>query len=70
MNQELLAALTHAPIDLLSFREVREKLHLKGGTYRGLQVGRYQDFTRTFLPRNHADWQRRARVKAMAEIES
>ena len=77
MVQELLAALTHAPIDLLSFREVREKLHLQGGAYRGLQdipldkivgsVGRYQDFTRTFLPRTHADRQRWARVKALME---
>jgi hypothetical protein len=77
MLQELLAVLTHAPINLLSFREVREKLHLQGGAYRGLQdipldkivgsVGRYQDFTRTFLPRTHADRQRWARVKALME---
>jgi hypothetical protein len=77
MIQELLAALTHAPIDLLSYKEVQEKLHLQGGIYRGLQdipldkivgsVGRYREFSRTFLPRTNADWQRWARVKALME---
>jgi hypothetical protein len=77
MIQELLAALTHAPIDLLSYKEVQEKLHLQGGTYQGLQdipldrivgsVGRYREFSRTFLPRTHADWQRWARVKVLME---
>jgi hypothetical protein len=77
MIQELLAALTHVPIDLLSYKEVHEKLHLQGGTYQGLQdipldkivgsVGRYREFSRTFLPRTHADWQRWARVKVLME---
>jgi hypothetical protein len=77
MIQELLVALTHAPIDLLSFGEVQDKLHLRKGTYQGLKdipldkivgsVGRYRDFTRTFLPRNNADRWRWARVKAMME---
>jgi hypothetical protein len=77
MVQELLAVLTHAPIDLLSFKEVQERLHLQGRTYRGLQdipldkivgsVGRYRDFTRTFLPRKDADKERWAQVKALVE---
>jgi hypothetical protein len=77
MIQELLAVLTHAPIDLLSYKEVQEKLYLQGGTYRGRQdipldkivgsVGRYRDFTRTFLPRSNADRERWARVKALME---
>ena len=36
MIQELLAALTHSPIDLLSYKDVEKKLHLQAGTYRGL----------------------------------
>ena len=77
MIQELLATLTHAPIDLLSYKEVQEKLHLQGGIYRGLQdipldkivgsVGRYRDFTRTFLPRDNSDRERWAHVKALVE---
>jgi hypothetical protein len=67
------------PLDLLSFEEVRDKLHLVGGTYRGLQdipadkivgsVGRYRDFTRTFLPRDSVSWHRWARVRALAETQ-
>jgi hypothetical protein len=56
--------------DLLSFDEVQERLRLSHKTYRGIQeihvdriigsVGRYRDFTRSFLPRNpelRARWQ-------------
>jgi len=77
MTQELLAPLTKMPVDLLSYEEVRDKLRLRGGTYRGLQdipadkivgsVGRYRDFTRTFLPRSAVNAQRWARVRALAE---
>jgi hypothetical protein len=79
MTQELLAPLTRMPLDLLSYEEVRDKLHLVGGSYRGLQdipsdkivgsVGRYRDFTRTFLPRSSVSAQRWARVRALAESE-
>jgi hypothetical protein len=79
MTQELLAPLTRMPLDLLSYEEVRDKLHLVGGSYRGLQnipsdkivgsVGRYRDFTRTFLPRGNVSAQRWARVRALAESE-
>ncbi len=75
--QELLAGLTKAPLDLLSYEEVRDKLRLQGEIYRGLQeipldkivgsVGRYRDFTRTFLPRSSVDRRRWAQVKALAE---
>ncbi len=77
MTQELLAPLTKMPVDLLSYDEVRNKLHLRGGIYRGLQdvpmdkivgsVGRYRDFTRTFLPRSGVSAQRWARIRALAE---
>jgi hypothetical protein len=59
--QDVLAAFTQRPADLLQFEEVRQKLHLADAHYRGLQdialdqivgsVGRYRDFTRAFLPR-------------------
>jgi hypothetical protein len=59
--QDVLAAFTHRPADLLPFEEVRHKLHLSNMQYLGLQdvpvdhivgsVGRYQDFTRAFFPR-------------------
>jgi hypothetical protein len=69
--QDVLAAFTQRPADLLPFEEVRQKLQLRNVRYLGLQdvpldhivgsVGRYQDFTRAFFPRwdNLQDrWQR------------
>jgi nucleotide-binding universal stress UspA family protein len=71
--KELLARLSGASAQLLSFDEVRQTLRLQGGIERGLQdipleaivgsVGRYTDFTRDFLPRKEIDPQRWARVK-------
>ena len=59
--QDVLAAFTQRPADLLPFEEVRQKLQLSNVHYLGLQdvpldhivgsVGRYQDFTRAFFPR-------------------
>ncbi len=59
--QRILAFVTRQSLDLLSFEQVREQLHLRDRRFQGLQeaplvqivgsVGRYQDFTRTFLPR-------------------
>jgi len=59
--QDILAAFTQRPADLLPFEEVRQKLQLSNVHYLGLQdvpldhivgsVGRYQDFTRAFFPR-------------------
>jgi len=59
--------------DLLSFEEVRQRLHLSepAGTAQVLEipldkivgsVGRYQDFNRAFLPRPHLDPERWVRI--------
>jgi len=75
--QEVLARLTGKSNRLLSYDDVAKKLQLRGRVERGLQdvpldsivgsVGRYTDFTRTFLPRNPSDQERWARVKAAME---
>src|SRR5512139_6450 len=72
--QEVLARITGRPSELLSYEEVAEKLKLRVRTERGMQhipldaivgsVGRYSDFTRTFLPRSDKDQDRWSRVKA------
>jgi len=77
--QEILARFTGKSTQLLSYDEVAEKLKLRVRTERGVQhipidaivgsVGRYTDFTRTFLPRRNNDQQRWASVKA-AFLES
>jgi nucleotide-binding universal stress UspA family protein len=74
--QEMIAHLTGKSTKLLSYDEVAEKLKLSGRSERGIQqipleaivgsVGRYTDFTRTFLPLQDKDRQRWARVKAVA----
>jgi hypothetical protein len=74
--QELIGAITKAPAGLLPFEEVREKLHIREAGERGLRdipldkivgsVGRYHDFTRTFLPRRSADRHRWATLKKLA----
>lgn len=75
--QEVLARITGRSTQLLSYEEVAEKLKLRVRTERGLHdipldaivgsVGRYTDFTRTFLPRRVNDQQRWAGVKAAME---
>ena len=75
--QEVLARITGKSTQLLSYEEVAEKLKLQGRTERGVQhipvdaivgsVGRYTDFTRTFLPRRAEDRQRWAGVKTAME---
>jgi nucleotide-binding universal stress UspA family protein len=72
--QEVLARLTGKSTRLLSYEEVARLLRLGARSDRGIQqipveaivgsVGRYTDFTRTFLPRQDADQERWARVKA------
>jgi nucleotide-binding universal stress UspA family protein len=72
--QEVLARITGKSTQLLSYEEVAEKLKLHARTERGIQhipldaiigsVGRYTDFTRTFLPRSDKDQDRWSRVKA------
>ena len=71
---EVLARITGKSTQLLSYEEVAGKLKLQGRTERGVQhipvdaivgsVGRYTDFTRSFLPRHRDDQQRWAGVKA------
>ena len=71
----LLAQLGEQARDLLDFSRVAQQLSLRNAVYRGVQnvpldkivgsVGRYQDFTRAFLPIAdgvHARWQRIAEV--------
>ena len=75
--QEVLARVTGRSNQLLSYDEVAEKLKLQIRTERGLQniplnaivgsVGRYTEFTRTFLPRHADDQNRWAGVKAAVE---
>lgn len=72
--EAILARMTGKSNELLSYEEVAQKLKLQARAERGIQsiplnaivgsVGRYTDFTRTFLPRNPADEDRWARVKA------
>ena len=71
--QEIMARLTGKSAALLSYEDVHRKLKAKGATMRGLKeipldaivgsVGRYADFTRSFLPRQDSDQERWARVK-------
>jgi hypothetical protein len=71
--QQAFAALTGKSLKLLPYDDVREKLKFLGSAYRGLEeipldaivgsVGRYQDFTRTFLPTNPQDAERWANLR-------
>lgn len=75
--QEALARVTGKSNALLSYEDVAKKLKLRNRTERGIQniplaaivgsVGRYTDFTRTFLPLQNSDRDRWARVKAAME---
>ena len=75
--QEVLARFTGKSTQLLSYEEVAEKLKLQARIERGLRdipldsivgsVGRYTDFTRTFLPRRDDDRERWVGVKAAME---
>src|SRR5512137_161449 len=74
--KELLSRLTGESNQLLSYDEVRQKLRIQGGTQRGIRdiridaivgsVGRYEDFTRDFLPRERVQPERWARVRMAA----
>lgn len=71
--EQLIARLTGKSVSLLSYDEVAQQLKLGGGSDRGLQeiplsaivgsVGRYNDFTRNFLPRQDNDARRWAEVQ-------
>ena len=76
--ESLLARLSGESIDLLSYNEVVDKLHISGQSPGGLRqipvkaivgsVSRYQDFTRTFLPLKEADEDRWVSVGAAAPV--
>ncbi|HEX9330595.1 MAG TPA: hypothetical protein VF896_01830, partial [Anaerolineales bacterium] len=70
--QGVLARITGRSNELLSYEDIASKLKLHGRSDKGVQtipvnaiigsVGRYTDFTRTFLPRRVEDQQRWANV--------
>lgn len=72
--QALLARLRGRSVDLLSYHDIARKLRVIGMSERGLRdipidgiagsVGRYHDFTRSFLPRKDSDQERWARLRA------
>jgi hypothetical protein len=74
--QDVLAAFTQRPADLLSFEQVSQKLKLGTVRYLDLQsipldqivgsVGRYADFTRAFFPREDHLQDRWQRIERMA----
>ena len=70
--QEILARITGKENQLLSYEDVRKKLHAREGSRTELReipldaivgsVGRYSDFTRDFLPREEINEHRWARI--------
>jgi nucleotide-binding universal stress UspA family protein len=77
--EQVLARLKGESADLLEYDQVRKQLRARGQVRRGLQdvpidaivgsVGRYTDFTRSFLPRLDDDLARWAKVKiAMSDL--
>ncbi|MGD9092432.1 MAG: hypothetical protein PVF74_06270, partial [Anaerolineales bacterium] len=75
--QEIFGRLTHRQTSLLSYEEVRDKLKAMETARQELKeipldaivgsVGRYDEFTRTFLPRYDWDKDRWARIMALAK---
>ncbi|MDX1688535.1 MAG: hypothetical protein R3248_11170 [Candidatus Promineifilaceae bacterium] len=75
--QDIVARFTGRSAALFSYEDVAEKLRVTGRAGRGHRtipveaivgsVGRYNDFTRTFLPRLARDAERWARVKVAAK---
>lgn len=71
--EQIMARITGKSADLLVYDEVRTKLRAAGQSRRGLQeipldaivgsVGRYNDFTRSFLPKEDSSEMRWARVR-------
>ncbi|MCA0452402.1 MAG: hypothetical protein LCI00_00280 [Chloroflexi bacterium] len=72
--QEMIGHLRGKPAQLLSFEDIRARLRLREELYRGLQdipleaivgsVGRYTDFTNTFLPKSVVNKDRWSRIYA------
>lgn len=76
---ELVASMTGQSTNLLRFEEVQQRLRLYGQRNLGLQnipldkiigtVGRYNDFTRTFMPRKSVNEDRWKQISALARGE-
>jgi hypothetical protein len=72
--QEIIGHLRGKPAQLLSFDDVRTRLRLRDESYKGLQnislndivgsVGRYQDFTSSFLPKSAVSVDRWSKIYA------
>jgi nucleotide-binding universal stress UspA family protein len=77
--EAVLARLTGRSVDLLSYDEVRQKLKAREAAVQELKdipidaivgsVGRYQDFTRGFLPKHDSDADRWARVYVAVDAQ-
>jgi nucleotide-binding universal stress UspA family protein len=77
--EDLKARLTGKSDDLLAYQDVRQFLRSGTMEHKGLQeiplnaivgsVGRYNDFTRSFLPRRESDRERWAQIKLKATYE-
>ena len=73
----LSARVRYQPVDLLPFEEVRQRLKLGHKAYRGIHnvlldqiigsVGRYDDFTRTFMPRKLSTQRRWEQVDSLID---
>ncbi|GIK57290.1 MAG: hypothetical protein HND44_17830 [Chloroflexi bacterium] len=76
--EALMGRLRGRSLELLSYNEVAEMLKVRGRSERGIKeipvtaivgsVGRYHDFSRSFLPRHDADAQRWAGVRAAGHV--
>lgn len=72
--QDVIGLLRNKPAELLSFDDIKTRLRLREESYKGLQdvplerivgsVGRYRDFTSTFLPKSSTSQDRWSRVYA------
>ena len=77
--QRVVCTFKNCSVDLIPFEEVRTRLHLTQNYCRGLQdielarirgsVGRYRDFTSTFLPRRDHLRQRWERVNTIVSTQ-
>ena len=75
--ETLSARVRYQPVALLPFEEVRQRLKLGRKSYRGIQnvpleqivgsVSRYDDFTRTFMPRKPSSQQRWEKVDRLID---
>jgi hypothetical protein len=73
---EMFSLVRGKPAELLSFEDIRARLRLRAEYYKGLQdipldkivgsVGRYQEFTRHYLPKKRVQGERWSRVYAQA----